>query len=62
MKKILKVVGVVLAISAAAAAVYLVVKKITDKKKASEQGDLESFVTCSCLDDEPILVEDQPAV
>ncbi|MDR3313542.1 MAG: hypothetical protein LBS96_03690 [Oscillospiraceae bacterium] len=61
MKKVLKAIGIILAIAAAAAAVYLVVKKVLDKKKAAEGGeDLESFVSCSCLEDEPILVEDKP--
>ncbi len=62
MKKVLKVIGIILAIAAAAAAVYVVVKKITDKKKAAAAAgeDLESFVSCSCLDDEPILVDEKP--
>jgi len=56
-KKVLKIVGIVVAAVAAVAAVYLLVKKIKEKKAA--QGDsLESFVSCSCLDDEPIVVED----
>jgi len=60
-KKILKVVAIIAAIAAAAAAVYLVIKKIKEKKELAQAGDVESFVSCSCLDDEPIIVEDQPA-
>jgi flagellar basal body-associated protein FliL len=60
LKKILKVIAIILAISAAATAVYFLVKKLTDKKKAAQGDELESFVSCSCLDDEPILVEDKP--
>ncbi|MCL2107454.1 MAG: hypothetical protein FWH26_10425 [Oscillospiraceae bacterium] len=63
LKKIMKVIGIILAIAAAAAAVYLVVKKLQEKKQLAAEGidDLESFVSCSCLDDEPIVVDDQPA-
>ena len=58
-KKVLKVIGIILAIAAAAAAAYLVIKKIMDKKKvAASADDIESFVSCSCLEDEPILVEE----
>ena len=59
-KKILKIVGIITAIAAAAAGVYFLVTKLK-KKKALDGGedDLESFVSCSCLDDEPILVEDE---
>ncbi|MDR1464796.1 MAG: hypothetical protein LBJ11_05800 [Oscillospiraceae bacterium] len=56
-KKILKVVAIIVAIAAAGAAVYVVVKKVLDKKKAKAE-DLESYVACSCLDDEPIPVEE----
>ena len=61
-KKVLKIVGIIAAVAAAAAAVYFLVKKLKEKKalKASDE-DLESFVSCSCLDDEPIVVEDKPA-
>lgn len=61
MKKVLKVVGIIAAIAAAAAGVYFLVKKIQEKKALKENSDLESFVSCSCLDDEPILVQDTPA-
>ena len=62
LKKILKVVAIIAAIAGAAAAVYCLVKKLKAKKAACDcGGDIESFVSCSCLDDEPILVDDQPA-
>jgi len=60
-KKILKIVGIVMAIAAAAAAVYFLVMKLKEKKAlggGAGDDDLESFVSCSCLDDEPILVEE----
>jgi hypothetical protein len=57
LKKILKVVGAITAIAAAAAGVYFLVKKLKEKKTATESGELESFVSCSCLEDEPIVVE-----
>jgi len=61
-KKILKVAGIIAAIAAALAAVYFVVKKLQEKKEPQDStDDLESFVSCSCLDDEPILVEDEAA-
>jgi len=63
-KKVLKIIGIISAIAAAAAGVYFLVKKLKDAKalKAAGGDDLESFVTCSCLEEEPILVEDdQPA-
>ena len=60
-KKIMKVVGIILAVAAAAAAVYFLVKKIKEKKAVAANDSLESFVSCSCLDDEPIVVEDPAA-
>ena len=60
-KKVLKIVGIVVAVAAAAAAVFLVVKKLKEKKAIEENDSLESFVSCSCLDDEPIVVEDPSA-
>lgn len=61
LKKVLKIVGIIAAIAAAAAGVYFMVKKLKEKKALKEDNELESFVSCSCLDDEPILVEDKPA-
>ena len=60
-KKALKIIGIVAAVAAAAAAVYFLVKKLQEEKALKENDDLESFVSCSCLDDEPIVVEDTPA-
>jgi len=60
-KKVLKIIGIIAAVAAAAAAVYFLVKKIKEKKALAESDELESFVSCSCLDDEPIVVEDKPA-
>ena len=61
-KKVLKIIGIIAAVAAAAAAVYFLVKKLKEKKALKEcDEDLESFVSCSCLDDEPIVVEDAPA-
>lgn len=59
-KKIMKIVGIIAAIAAAAAGVYVLVKKLQAKKAQANEA-LESFVSCSCLDDEPIIVDDQPA-
>jgi len=61
LKKALKIIGIIAAVAAAAAAVYFLVKKLKEKKALPEEEDLESFVSCSCLDDEPIVVEDKPA-
>jgi len=58
-KKIMKIIGIIAAIAAAAAAVYFLVMKLKEKKALGGDDDLESFVSCSCLDDEPILVEDE---
>ena len=58
-KKVLKVIGIIVAVAAAIAGIYLLVKKIKEKKAmAADNDSLESFVPCACLDDEPILVED----
>ena len=57
-KKVLKIVGIIAAVAAAIAGVYFLVMKLKEKKaSASSEDDLESFVSCSCLDDEPIVVE-----
>jgi hypothetical protein len=56
-KKILKIAGIIVGIAATAAAIYFLVKKLKEKKAKTDDDDLESFVSCSCLDDEPIVVE-----
>ena len=59
-KKVLKIVGIIAAVAAAAAGVYFLIKKLQEKKAAVESGeDIDSFVSCSCLDDEPIVVEEE---
>jgi hypothetical protein len=58
LRKVLKIVGVIAAVAAAAAAVYFLVKKLREKKTLAGGDDVESFVSCSCLDDEPIVVEE----
>ena len=51
MKKLFKFLGVLAAIAAAAAAVYVVIEKI--KAKNAPQGyDEDNYVSCSCLDDD----------
>ncbi len=51
MKKFLKVLGIITAIVAAAAAIYVVVQKIK-AKNAPEGYDEDNYVSCSCLDDD----------
>lgn len=48
-KKILKVILIVLAVVAACAGIYLVVKKFIDKKNADADSE-ENYVSCSCVD------------
>lgn len=51
MKKFFKFLGIIAAIAAAAAAVYVAVEKI--KAKNAPQGyDEDNYVSCSCLDDD----------
>ncbi len=51
MKKVLKIIGIISAIVAAAAAIYVVVQKI--KAKNAPQGyDEDNYVSCSCLDED----------
>lgn len=54
-KKVLKVIGIIAAIAGAVAGIYFAVTKIMDRKKCCD-GE-ENYVSCSCLDDEPISVE-----
>ncbi len=55
-KKILKIVAIVTAIAAAAVGIYFAVTKILDCKKKKTDDDLEAYVSCSCCDDEPIVI------
>ncbi len=51
MKKVLKIIGIISAIVAAAAAIYVIVQKI--KAKNAPQGyDEDNYVSCSCLDED----------
>ncbi len=52
LKKVLKIIGIITAVAAAAAGIYFAVTKIMERKK--ECDDEENFVSCSCLDDEPV--------
>ena len=51
MKKIFKVLGIIAAIAAACAAVYVVIEKIK-AKNAPNGYDEDNYVSCSCLDDD----------
>ncbi len=49
MKKVLKVVGIILAVAGVVAGVYFAVKKFLDKK--NQAADLEeNYVSCSCCE------------
>ena len=54
-KKILKIIGIVMAVAGAVAGIYFAVTKILECKKSSE-GE-ENYVSCSCFDDEPAIEE-----
>jgi len=49
-KKVLKIIGIIAAIAAAVAGVYLLVTKLLERKN-SEPGEVD-YVSCSCLEDE----------
>ena len=51
MKKLLKVIAVISAIAGVAAAIYLAVKKFTEKKQKIGNNE-ENYVSCSCCDEE----------
>ncbi len=46
MKKIVKLVAIIAAIAAALAGIYVIVKKLAEKKNAT--SDEENYVSCSC--------------
>ena len=46
MNKIVKIVAIVAAIAAALAGIYVIVKKLSEKK--NETSDEENYVSCSC--------------
>lgn len=51
MKKFFKFIGVLAAIAAAAAAVYVVIQKVK-AKNTPESYDEDNYVSCSCLEDD----------
>lgn len=62
-KKILKIVGIIAGICAAAAGIYyLVTKVIPCKSSVCDDDDESDYVSCSCCDvDEPVQVEAKEA-
>ncbi len=53
-KKVLKVIGIIVAVFAAIAGVYVAVTKFLEKKNAVD--DPENYVSCSCCDEEAAAV------
>lgn len=49
-KKVLKILGIVVAVAGFVAGVYVLVKKLCEKKNAKCEDDKENYVSCSCLD------------
>ncbi len=49
-KKIFKILGIITAIAAAIAGIYVVVKKLCAKKCDKCEDDKENYVSCSCCD------------
>lgn len=49
-KKIFKIVGIIAAIAAAIAGIYVLVKKLCEKKCVKCEDDKENYVSCSCCD------------
>ena len=49
LKKILKVVGIILAVAGVIAGVYFAVKKYLEKKNAKADCE-ENYVSCSCME------------
>lgn len=51
LKKIFKVLGIIAAVAGVAAGVYVLVKKLCEKKNAGCcEGEQDNYVSCSCLD------------
>ncbi|MBQ2973064.1 MAG: hypothetical protein IJE19_01790 [Clostridia bacterium] len=50
MKKALKIIGSIIAIAGAAAAIYFAIKKYLDKKNAVADCE-ENYVSCSCCEE-----------
>lgn len=51
-KKIIKIVGIIAAIVGVAAGIYMIVKKVLDKKSNPLEDDACDYISCSCFDDE----------
>ncbi|MGI6247922.1 MAG: hypothetical protein ACOYJX_00755 [Acutalibacteraceae bacterium] len=49
-KKVLKIVGIILAVAGVVAGIYFLVTKVLKKKKGEDAE--EDYVSCSCFDDE----------
>ena len=49
-QKVLKIIGIVMAVAGAIAGIYFAVTKIMECKKFSDSE--ENYVSCSCFDDE----------
>jgi len=49
MKKALKIIGIIVAVAGAAAAVYFAVKKYLEKKNQAADCE-ENYVSCSCCE------------
>ena len=49
-KKVIKIVGIIVAIGAAIAGIYVAVTKLIEKKNAKDEDSRENYVSCSCFD------------
>ena len=59
LKKILKIAAFGVAAAAAITGVCLLVSKLVKCKKEKDEEEIEEYVSCSCCDDEPIVVADE---
>lgn len=50
LKKVFKALGFIAAIAGIIAGVYVLVKKLCEKKNAKCEDDKENYVSCSCCD------------
>ncbi|MCQ2462678.1 MAG: hypothetical protein MJ177_04645 [Clostridia bacterium] len=49
-KKIVKIVGIIVAVAAAVAGIYVAVTKFIEKKRIKNADNRENYVSCSCCD------------
>ncbi len=49
-KKVFKVLGIIAAVAGFVAGVYVLVKKLCEKKNCKCEENKENYVSCSCLD------------